>query len=35
LENDWHAIVSRAIVSPKNGEYGRAAEEYISQLLRV
>ncbi len=33
--NDWHAIIGRAIANAPNGEYGKAAEENIEQLLRA
>jgi|GEM_PF-141554 orotidine-5'-phosphate decarboxylase len=35
LGNNWHAIVGRAIVNAQNGEYGKAAEENVEQLLRA
>ncbi len=34
LGSNWHAIVGRAIVNAPDGEYGKAAEENVAQLLR-
>ena len=34
LGKSWHPIVGRSILQAKNGDYGRAAEENVAQLLR-